>query len=115
MNVFALELGYPKQSRLCWDIIQARTAASSLAQANGKHFVQLAGVGLDAQVVKNQQAFKRSFGPLSYIVSATQIAAAARRDCLLNRPMLRPTEARLSRRQRAPLRRPFPFSRSGDR
>jgi diacylglycerol kinase family enzyme len=47
-----------------------------LPSANGKHFVQLAGVGLDAQVVKETSlAFKRSFGPLSYLISAAQIAA----------------------------------------
>jgi diacylglycerol kinase family enzyme len=47
-----------------------------MPRANDKHFVQLAGVGLDAQVVKEtSRAFKRSFGPLSYLVSAAQIAA----------------------------------------
>ena len=47
-----------------------------MPRANNKHFVQLAGVGLDAQVVKETSvAFKRSFGPLSYLVSAAQIAA----------------------------------------
>jgi diacylglycerol kinase family enzyme len=35
----------------------------------------LAGVGLDAQVVKETSAaFKRNFGPLSYLISAAQIA-----------------------------------------
>jgi len=38
--------------------------------------VQLGGVGLDAQVVKETSlASKRSFGPLSYLISAAQIAA----------------------------------------
>jgi diacylglycerol kinase family enzyme len=47
-----------------------------LPSANGKYFVQLAGVGLDAQVVKETSlASKRSFGPLSYLISAAQIAA----------------------------------------
>src|SRR6266487_3811215 len=37
---------------------------------------QLAGIGLDAQAVKETStAFKRSFGPLSYLVSAGQIAS----------------------------------------
>ncbi|MEP6822707.1 MAG: diacylglycerol kinase family lipid kinase, partial [Chthoniobacterales bacterium] len=37
---------------------------------------QLAGVGFDAQAIKEtSRALKRSFGPLSYIVSAAQIAA----------------------------------------
>jgi diacylglycerol kinase (ATP) len=47
-----------------------------LPSANGKYFVQLGGVGLDAQVVKETSlALKRSFGPLSYLISAAQIAA----------------------------------------
>jgi diacylglycerol kinase (ATP) len=47
-----------------------------LPKANQKFFVQLAGVGLDAQVVKETSSqLKRSFGPLSYVISAFQIAA----------------------------------------
>ena len=38
--------------------------------------MQLAGVGLDAQVVKETSlTLKRNFGPLSYLISAAQIAA----------------------------------------
>ena len=78
MNVFALELGIPASNLgLCWEIIQKQnTRLIDMPRANNKHFVQLAGVGLDAQVVKEtSRAFKRSFGPLSYLVSAAQIAA----------------------------------------
>jgi YegS/Rv2252/BmrU family lipid kinase len=78
MNVFALELGLPATNLgRCWEIIRAQhTRLIDLPRANGKHFVQLAGVGLDAQVVKETSlAFKRSFGPLSYLISAAQIAA----------------------------------------
>lgn len=78
MNVFATELGLPSGDLgRCWQIIQEEKARSvDLPSANGKHFVQLAGVGFDAQVVKEtSMAFKRSFGPLSYLVSAAQIAA----------------------------------------
>ena len=62
----------------CWDVIQGiqMFALVDLPSANGKYFVQLAGVGLDAQVVKETSvAFKRSFGPLSYLISAAHIAA----------------------------------------
>src|ERR1700681_3789799 len=54
MNVFATELGLPVHDlELCWDIIQAdSTRAVDLPKANQKFFAQLAGVGLDAQVVK---------------------------------------------------------------
>lgn len=78
MNVFASELGLPSGDLArCWQITQDEgTRLVDLPSANGKHFVQLAGVGLDAQVVQETSAaFKRSFGPLSYIVSAAQIAA----------------------------------------
>jgi diacylglycerol kinase (ATP) len=78
MNVFATELGLPAHDlALCWDIIQGEyTRLVDLPSANGKFFVQLAGVGLDAQVVKETSlTLKRSFGPLSYLISAAQIAA----------------------------------------
>ncbi len=78
MNVFATELGLPTQDlEGCWRVIQdTHTRAIDLPSANGKHFVQLAGVGLDAQVVKETSlAAKRNFGPLSYLMNAAQIAA----------------------------------------
>ncbi len=78
MNVFANELGIPSNDiERCWEIIQTeRTRLVDLPTANGKHFVQLAGVGLDAQVVKEtSRTFKRNFGPLSYLISAAQIAS----------------------------------------
>jgi diacylglycerol kinase (ATP) len=78
VNVFAMELGLPwRNLELCWDIIQGEDVRLvDLPSANGRFFVQLAGVGLDAQVVKETSlAFKRSFGPLSYLISAAQIAA----------------------------------------
>jgi diacylglycerol kinase (ATP) len=78
MNVFATELGLPVNDlEGCWEIVQREhTRAVDLAQANRKFFVQLAGVGLDAQVVKETSTqLKRSFGPLSYLISAAQIAA----------------------------------------
>jgi YegS/Rv2252/BmrU family lipid kinase len=77
MNVFANELGLPANDLgRCWEIIRAaHTRLIDLPTANGKHFVQLAGVGLDAQVVKETSlTFKRNFGPLSYLISAAQIA-----------------------------------------
>ena len=77
MNVFATELGLPSYDlNRCWEIIKAEhTRLIDLPSANGKHFVQLAGVGLDAQVVKETSfALKRNFGPLSYLFSAAQIA-----------------------------------------
>jgi diacylglycerol kinase (ATP) len=78
VNVFAMELGLPTHNlQRCWDIIEdTNVRLVDLPSANEKYFVQLAGVGLDAQVVKETSlAFKRSFGPLSYLISAAHIAA----------------------------------------
>ena len=77
MNVFASELGLPPGLDAAWDLVEARPIRKiDLARANDQYFVQLAGVGLDAQVVKETSwASKKNFGPLSYLVSAAQIAA----------------------------------------
>src|SRR5260370_10919731 len=78
MNVFATELGLPVHDlEFCWNIVKSNSTRSvDLAKANQKFFVQLAGVGLDAQVVKETSSqLKRNFGPLSYLISAAQIAA----------------------------------------
>jgi len=78
MNVFATELGLPIHDlEFCWRIIEGNSTRSvDLPKANQKFFVQLAGVGLDAQVVKETSSqLKRNFGPLSYLISAAQIAA----------------------------------------
>jgi YegS/Rv2252/BmrU family lipid kinase len=78
MNVFASELGLPAHDLgRCWEVIQAdHYRWVDLPAANQKYFVQLAGVGLDAQVVKETSVtLKRNFGPLSYLISAAQIAA----------------------------------------
>lgn len=77
MNVFANELGMPGNLEKCWEIIRAgHTRVIDLARANKQYFVQLAGVGLDAQVVEaTTWEAKKSLGPLSYLISAAQIAA----------------------------------------
>jgi diacylglycerol kinase (ATP) len=78
VNVFASELGLPSHDLAsCWRIIEGETTrVVDLPSANGKYFVQLAGVGLDAQAVKETSAsLKHNFGPLSYLISAAQIAA----------------------------------------
>jgi len=77
MNVFAAEMGLPNDLEEAWEIIEAGyTRSIDLAQANEHFFVQLAGIGFDAQVVERTSwNFKKNFGPLSYLVSAAQIAA----------------------------------------
>ncbi|MEO7934226.1 MAG: diacylglycerol kinase family protein [Chthoniobacterales bacterium] len=78
MNVLAAELGLPvKDLAACWSVItDGHVQRIDLAKANDRYFVQLAGVGLDAQVVRETDLqFRKHFGPLSYVVSLAQIAA----------------------------------------
>lgn len=78
MNVFANELGLPCQDLgKCWQRIESgQRRRVDLARANKEHyFVQLGGVGLDAQVVlATSWNSKKTFGPLSYLISAAQLA-----------------------------------------
>ncbi len=77
MNVFAVELGIPLNSlEKAWEIIQQRHVRQiDLPRAGSRHFVQLAGVGLDAEVVRRTtRESKKALGPLSYLLSLAQIA-----------------------------------------
>ena len=73
VNVFARELGIPGRIDAAWSIIEnGRTRLIDLAcaEANGstRHFVQLAGVGFDAQAVRAASwELKKRLGPLSYV------------------------------------------------
>lgn len=76
MNVFAYELGLPgRDLEACWQIIHSgRSREIDLWQANRHFFVQLAGVGLDAAIVKETSwELKKRFGPLSYVMSAARV------------------------------------------
>lgn len=78
MNVFALELGLPvRDLRQCWDIItDGNVRLVDLPRVNEHYFVQLGGIGLDAQIVEETGwELRKTFGPLSYLVSAAQIAS----------------------------------------
>src|SRR5271163_478809 len=78
MNVFATELGLPIGNlRKCWEVVEhGQVKPIDLLRANDRHFVQLAGIGFDAQIVAATSFdFKKTLGPLSYIISATQIAS----------------------------------------
>ena len=77
MNVLAAELGLPHRDLgACWKIIQTeKTRRMDLCKMNDRYFIQLAGVGLDAQVVRETDlSFRKHFGPLSYVVTAVQVA-----------------------------------------
>ena len=77
MNVFAKEHGLPVELAAAWQVIRnGQTRALDVAAANGSHFIQLAGIGLDAQTVKETPwESKKSLGPVSYLLSAAMIAA----------------------------------------
>jgi diacylglycerol kinase (ATP) len=96
VNVFAIELGLPIHNLAsCWNIIEGdQVRLIDLPSANGKYFVQLAGVGLDAQAVKETSlALKRNFGPLSYLISAAHIAARRPPRLFIESPNTKITEA----------------------
>jgi len=75
MNVFATELGLPNSVAGSWEVIKAgHVRQVDLAKANDQYFVQLAGIGLDAQIVmETEREFRKNFGPLSYLVTASQV------------------------------------------
>jgi diacylglycerol kinase (ATP) len=77
VNVFAMELGIPFDLTKAWQVIrEGRVRTIDLASANDHRFVQLSGIGLDAQIVE-QTAWesKKALGPLSYLLTATQVVA----------------------------------------
>ncbi|MDD5261909.1 MAG: diacylglycerol kinase family lipid kinase [Methylacidiphilales bacterium] len=77
VNVFAMELGIPSRMEAALEIVtNGHTRNLDLARANNRYFVQLAGVGFDAEAVKATDLnFKKVAGPLSYLLAATQVAA----------------------------------------
>ncbi|MES2308775.1 MAG: diacylglycerol kinase family protein [Verrucomicrobiota bacterium] len=77
INVFASELKIPNNLQEAWNVILAgKTKAVDLPNANGHSFVQLAGVGLDAKVVKKTTwESKKKFGPLSYLLTLFKVAS----------------------------------------
>ncbi|NJK90378.1 MAG: diacylglycerol kinase family lipid kinase [Blastochloris sp.] len=77
VNVFAMELGIPSKLEKAIEIIRRGFVRHlDLPEANGRYFVQLAGVGFDAQTVQNtDRNFKNALGPLSYVVTAAQLAS----------------------------------------
>jgi len=78
MNVFALELGIDGHNlKRAWSVVEAgHTREIDLPMANEDYFVQLAGVGLDAEVVQQTTPdFKKVLGPVSYVLSLVHVVA----------------------------------------
>jgi YegS/Rv2252/BmrU family lipid kinase len=78
MNVLALELGIsPDLERALAVIRKNRRRRVDLGYANQRRFIQLAGVGLDAEVVKKTHPeAKRAWGPWSYLLTVAQVTVA---------------------------------------
>ncbi len=77
VNVLAMELGLPFDLVSAWKVIRnGKVRLIDEASANGHIFVQMAGVGVDAQIIaRNNRQIKQVLGPLSYLLTATQVAA----------------------------------------
>jgi|UniRef100_UPI00378487F2 diacylglycerol kinase (ATP) len=76
MNVFSVELKLPgRDIEGCWrEITSGQRREVDLWMANDMYFAQLAGVGLDAQIVQETSwEAKKRFGPLSYVMSAVNV------------------------------------------
>lgn len=73
VNVFAKELCLPGKLEAAWQVIETgetRTIDLACAEAAAatRYFVQLAGVGFDAQAVRDASwELKKKIGPLSYV------------------------------------------------
>jgi YegS/Rv2252/BmrU family lipid kinase len=76
MNVFAREMGIPFDSleRALAVIENGHIRDVDLFEANGRPFVQMAGVGFDAQVIEQTTwESKKLLGPLAYLLAAVKV------------------------------------------
>jgi len=76
MNVFARELGLPFNSlKKSFKVIEEGFVKEvDLFEMNGHAFVQMAGVGFDAQVIKETNLeTKKIFGPMAYVMAAMKV------------------------------------------
>lgn len=76
MNVFAREMGIPFDSldKALEVIDSGQIREVDLFEVNGKAFVQMAGVGIDAQVIEETSwESKKRLGPLAYLLSAVKV------------------------------------------
>lgn len=76
MNVFARELGLPHSSlKKSLQILEDGFVKEvDLFEANGHAFVQMAGIGFDAQVIEETSwEQKKLFGPMAYVMSAMKV------------------------------------------
>jgi diacylglycerol kinase (ATP) len=92
VNVFAQEISLPLNLAGAWDVIAAgQTRVIDVGRANDHYFAQMAGVGLDAQVVRDTDpGTRKNFGPLSYLFTAAGVLGQAPPDLIVETPGKRP-------------------------
>lgn len=76
MNVFARELGLPYNSlKKSLEVLDAGFIKEvDLFEANGHAFMQMAGIGFDAQVIEETDlGTKKVFGPMAYLMAAVRV------------------------------------------
>ena len=76
MNVFAREMGIPfdQLQRALQVIDEGNVEEVDLFEVNKTPFVQMAGVGFDAQVIEETSGeAKKALGPLAYLLSAVKV------------------------------------------
>lgn len=81
MNVFAREMGIPVPTlqssnlkKALEVIVKGHVKDVDLFECNGQPFVQMAGIGFDAQVIEETtNETKKIFGPLAYLMSAVKV------------------------------------------
>ena len=68
-NLFATNLGLPKDlEAACGSVCMAPAAALDVGKVNGEHFAVMAGVGLDAMMIRDADAgLKDKVGRLAYV------------------------------------------------
>lgn len=90
MNVFAYEMGYRSHRELVlpWqNMTSGARRQVDLWMANDLYFVQLAGIGLDAEIVRQTTwEMKKKFGPLSYGIAAMKVMTGELPNVALKAP-----------------------------
>ena len=79
VNVLALELGLPfRVERACDVIARGRTRALDLGRANGRRFILMTGIGVDALTVRYvDPRAKRRFKELAFLSTGLRVGLAA--------------------------------------
>ena len=74
-NVFANELGIPKNpNHLITTLMQGKIEQLSIGNVNNKKFIQMAGLGFDAHVVRDvSKSLKNKIGKLAYVYELSLI------------------------------------------